>query len=62
MHLVKCKKDQHGDIHQKWSLLDPTSGARTIEENQRIGEQSRKQYNICFKSSPIPKYSFEECD
>lgn len=26
--------------------MDPTHCARTIDENQRIGEQSRKQYNI----------------
>ena len=42
----KCKKDERGDIQQKWSLTDPTNGARTIEENKRIGEQSRKQYNV----------------
>ena len=42
----KCKKDERGDVHLKWSLTDTNNGARTIEENQKIGEQTRKQYNV----------------
>ena len=42
----KCRKDERGDIHRRWSLTDPENGARTIDENQRIGERSRKQYNV----------------
>ena len=42
----KCRKDERGDIHRRWSLTDPENGARTTDENQRIGERSRKQYNV----------------
>ena len=42
----KCKEDEHGDVHLKWSLTDTNNSARTIKENQKIGEQIRKQYNV----------------
>ena len=28
----KCRKYEHGDIHQRWSLTDPENGARTTNE------------------------------
>lgn len=46
----KCRKEECEDIHHRWSLTDPENGARTIDENQRIGERSRKRFNV---SNPL---------
>ncbi len=44
----KCKSSERCDTTVKWSASDPSSGARTVEENIELSQlpRSRKKYNV----------------
>ena len=42
----KCPALEHHDTNYKWSIFDPDSGARTIEENKQIAESKTHKFNV----------------
>ena len=42
----KCPSLERYDTTQTWSILDPTQGARTIEENISIARSRKHKFNI----------------
>ena len=50
----KCSSSERYDPRRKWSLLDSSDGARTIEENVELCSKRRQNYNV----SHPPLFSF----
>ena len=49
----KCSSKERHDVQKKWSLTDPTKGARTTEENFTLSTSARSKKKFNVSNPPI---------